>query len=157
MPEASPTHPTVRQRGALLGFDFGLARIGVAVGELETRMANPLTTLSEESNEARFAAIARLIDEWQPIMLVVGIPAHLDGEEHELTRRCRRFANQLRGRFGLPVAECDERLSSAEADTELRSLGQRDWRKRKPLLDATAARIILQNHLDGLPHEPTRC
>lgn len=155
MPEALSNSLAVPPRGSLLGFDFGLARIGVAVGELETGIANPLVTLSEESNEARFAAIARLIDEWRPIMLVVGIPTHLDGEEHELTRRCRRFANQLRGRFGLPVTECDERLSSAAAEAELRSLGQRDWRKRKPLLDATAARIILQNHLDSLPHEST--
>lgn len=158
MPDAlSSASPVVPARGALLGFDFGLVRIGVAVGEFETRIANPLTTLTEESNDARFAAIARLIDEWQPIMLVTGIPAHLDGEDHELTRRCQRFANQLRGRFGLPVAECDERLSSATAESELRSLGQRDWRKRKPLLDAAAARIILQHYLDGLPNEPTRC
>lgn len=157
MPDPLPPPEPMPARGALLGFDFGLARIGIAVGEFETRIASPLSTLTEESNDARFAAIARLIDEWRPVGLVVGIPTHLDGGEHELTRRCRRFANQLRGRFGLPVAECDERLSSAAADAELRALGRADWRKRKPLLDAAAARIILQHYLDGLPNESTRC
>mgnify|MGYP001447446748 CR=1 FL=1 len=139
-------------RGTLLGFDFGLARIGVASGELETGLASPLTTLREESNDARFAAIARLIAEWRPVALVVGLPAHLDGREHELTARCRRFANQLHGRFALPVCTVDERLSSVAAEAELAAAGVRGWRERKDVLDAAAARLILQSFLDSNRH-----
>ena len=105
---------TLPARGSVLGFDFGLARIGVASGELETGLASALTTLHAEANDERFAAIARLIGEWQPVALVVGIPTHLDGREHELTARCRRFANQLHGRHALPVFSVDERLSSVQ-------------------------------------------
>lgn len=153
-PTAPTEHPA---RGTLLGFDFGLARIGVAVGELETGDANALTTIDAKSDAERFAAIARLLTEWRPVLLVTGIPVHLDGSEHAMTQRCRRFANQLRGRFGLTVAECDERLSSAAADSLLREGGTRDWRKRKVMLDATAAQLILQLYLDSLHHAHTRC
>jgi putative holliday junction resolvase len=156
MPDAaaaaqSPT-AVLPPRGTLLGFDFGLARIGIASGELETGQATPLTTLHEESNNARFAAIARLIAEWRPVALVVGIPAHLDGREHELTARCRRFANQLHGRFALPVFTGDERLSSVAAEADLAAAGVRDWRERKAILDAEAARLILQTFLDSNRH-----
>ena len=152
MPEAAPAAPRLPARGTLLGFDFGLARIGVAVGELETAHASPLTTIAAEAGDARFAAISRLIAEWRPVGLVVGSPTHLDGTEHELTARCRRFANQLRGRFNLPVAECDERLSSAAAEVVLQEAGARSWQARKPLLDAVAAQIILQHFLDSTRH-----
>lgn len=140
------------QRGTVLGFDFGLARIGVATGELETRHASPLTTIHAEKNDERFKTIADLIREWTPVLLVVGIPCHLDGREHELTARCRRFANQLRGRFNLPVAQCDERLSSHSADTLLRDAGVHHWQSRKPNLDAVAAQIIVQHYLDQASH-----
>lgn len=147
-----PTGTDLPARGSLLGFDFGLARIGVASGELETARASALTILRAESNADRFAAIGRLIAEWQPVALVVGLPRHLDGSEHEMTARCRRFANQLHGRFGLPVTLIDERLSSAEAEQRLRDAGMRDWRARKDHLDATAAQLILQHFLDTLQH-----
>jgi putative Holliday junction resolvase len=153
MPEAaSPAAPALPARGTLLGFDFGLARIGVAVGELETRQASPLETISEEANAPRFAAIEGFLAEWRPVGLVVGIPCHLDGRPHELTARCQRFANQLRGRYQLPVMECDERLTSAAAETALVEAGRRAWRSRKPILDAAAAQIILQHFLDSIPH-----
>ena len=138
-------------RGSLLGFDFGLARTGVAVGELETGHASSLTTIHADANNARFEAIQALIDEWRPVALVVGVPQSLDGLEQTMTARCRRFANQLRGRYRLPVFECDERLSSAAADVALRSAGQRDWRKRKQSIDAVAAQLILQHFLDSRP------
>jgi len=160
MPEAAAAvrpgavaRPLLPARGTLLGFDFGLARIGVASGELETGQASALVTLHAESNDERFAAIARLIAEWHPVALVVGIPTHLDGGEHELTARCRRFANQLHGRFGLPVFTADERLSSVAADAGLASAGLKDWRERKAMVDAEAARIILQTFLDTPRHE----
>lgn len=147
--------PALPARGSVIGFDFGMARIGVAVGELETGLASPLAVISEESNQARFAAIASLLDEWRPVALVIGIPRHIDGTEHAMTVRCRRFANQLRGRFALPVMEIDERLSSAAAEGELASAGIGDWRARKRVIDAAAARIILQDYLDTTEHEPS--
>lgn len=146
MPEPTGQLPA---RGTLLAFDFGLARIGVAVGELETGQASPLSTLAEESNDKRFAAIAALIAEWRPVALVVGVPLDLEGEAQALTARCRRFANQLHGRFTLPVACADERLSSVEADARLREAGQNRWQERKAGLDALAAQIVLQSFLDA--------
>lgn len=153
-PVASPA-ADLPARGTLLGFDFGLARIGVASGELETGHASALTTVHAEASDARFTAIARLIAEWRPVALVVGLPAHLDGREHELSARCRRFANQLHGRFALPVFTADERLSSVAAEAGLAAAGRRDWRERKAILDAEAARIILQTFLDTRRHERT--
>lgn len=142
-------------RGTLLGFDFGLARIGVAVGELETGQANALVTITGEAKVLRFAAIEKLVAEWRPVALVVGLPRHLDGTAHDMTARCRRFANQLRGRYSLPVMECDERLSSAAAESALEQAGLHDWRARKPVLDAVAAQIILQHFLDSIEHAKT--
>ena len=136
----------------VLGFDFGLARIGVAVGETETGLAHPLAVIGDEANAARFAAIEKLLAEWKPATLVVGLPTHLDGSEHAMTARCRRFANQLHGRYGLPVTLVDERLSSAEAEARLKEAGHAGWRRQKPLLDATAAQIILSQYLENAAH-----
>lgn len=141
-----PTRPA--QGGTVLAFDFGLKRIGVAIGETLLGQANPLTTLDAETNEARFAAIGRLIEEWRPALLVVGVPFSLEGAEHEMTARCRRFANQLHGRFGLPVALADERLTSIAADAELREAGL-GWKARKSRVDAVAAQHILQDYFDA--------
>src|SRR5690554_6119634 len=127
MPEAAAASLPLPARGTVLGFDFGLARIGVAVGEFETRQANALTTIAEESRERRFGAIGALVAEWRPIAMVVGIPRHLDGAEHDMTARCRRFANQLHGRFALPVHQVDERLTSAAADSALCDAGATRW------------------------------
>ncbi|MCK6392282.1 Holliday junction resolvase RuvX [Zoogloea sp.] len=138
--------------GTVLGFDFGLARIGVAVGETETGHAHPLSVISEEANAARFAAIEALLAEWKPAALVVGLPTHMDGSEHAMTVRCRRFANQLHGRYGLPVTLVDERLSSAEAEERLSEAGHQGWRKQKPRLDSAAAQIILLQYLESARH-----
>ncbi len=146
-PRPSPTSRPAED-GTVLAFDFGLKRIGVAIGEPLLRRANALTTIEAETNEARFAAIARLIQEWQPALLVIGLPLALDGAEHEMTVRCRRFANQLHGRFDLPVVLTDERLTSAVADTELREAGL-GWRMRKGRVDALAAQHILQDYFDA--------
>ncbi|RZU02371.1 Holliday junction resolvase RuvX [Rivibacter subsaxonicus] len=123
----------------LLAFDYGLKRTGVAVGNTLTRAAQALTTVAAEG-EARFAPIAKLIAEWQPAALVVGVPFHPDGAEHDNTRRARRFARQLHGRFGLPVFEVDERYSTTEALAD----GAKD-------ADAAAAAILLNQHLRALP------
>ena len=121
-----------------LAFDFGLKRTGVATGNSLLRQATPLTTVAAEG-DARFAPIARLIAEWQPDALVVGIPVHPDGAPHDNTRRAQRFARQLQGRFGLPVHEVDERYSTTEAAAG----GARD-------LDAASAAVILDQYLRTL-------
>jgi len=135
------------KRGGVLAFDFGLRRIGVAVGDWETRLAHPLETIEGEANDQRFGRIARLIDEWKPCELVSGLPLFMDGTEHDLTRRARRFANQLNGRFGLPVALVDERLTSYDADLRLREAGVKGS-DRKGLDDAVAAQQILQDYFE---------
>jgi putative holliday junction resolvase len=128
--------PPSRPR-SYLAFDYGTRRIGVASGNDLLGAGQPLKTLAAEG-EARFAAIATLIQAWQPDALVVGLPLHPDGAEHEMTRRARRFANQLHGRFRLPVHAVDERYTSTEAEAG----GARD-------VDATAAAIILTQFLRG--------
>ncbi len=125
LPSANPAPQT------LLSFDFGTQRVGVATGNTLLRQAQALRTVAAQG-DARFAAIARLIDEWQPAALVVGVPFHPDGAAHENTRRARRFARQLQGRFRLPVHEVDERWTTTEA----LSLGAAD-------VDAAAAALIL--------------
>ena len=138
--------------GTVLGFDFGLKRIGVASGEHMLGIAHPLTTLNVESNEDRFKLIEELIKEWNPSTLVVGLPLSLDGEEHEVTALCQKFARRMDGRFGLPIVMIDERLSSAEASQSLKELGIAG-RKQKPMLDQIAAQLILQSYFDTITHE----
>lgn len=152
MPEP---HPAAANRtGTLLAFDFGEKRIGVAVGEWLLRQAHPLTVIRGEANAERFAAIAALIAEWQPSGLVVGLPLAMDGTPHAMTARCTRFANQLRGRFGLAVDFADERLSSCEAGERLRETGH-NARSAKAHIDAVAAQLILQTYFDHAPeHSP---
>ena len=152
MPEAA-TAP--RRTGTVLAFDFGEKRIGVAVGEWSLLQAHPLTVIHGEANADRFAAIGALIDEWHPASLVVGLPLTLDGAPHAMTARCTRFANQLRGRFGLGVDYADERLSSIEAEERLRESGH-NAKSAKAHLDAVAAQLILQcyfeSHMDRPAH-----
>ena len=136
--------------GTLLAFDFGMKRIGVAVGNSIAHTTQPLVTLHGEQNEPRFAAIAALIKEWQPAALVVGLPCNDDGTPHEMTRLCRRFANRLKGRFNLPTILVDERYTSASASAQLTEMGVRGIRQ-KPLIDQVAAQHILQAYFD----EPT--
>lgn len=145
MPESHVTSPTPVTDETVLAFDFGIKRVGVAVGERRLGSGRPLATITQETNDARFAAIAQLIAKWQPQRLVVGRPLNDDGSSHDMTARCERFANQLSGRFRLPVALVDERFSSQEAEDVLRAGGQRDWRERKMHLDAEAARVILEH------------
>ena len=127
----------------VLAFDFGEKRIGVAVGDLEVRIAHPLTTIAAEDNATRFAEIAKLVAEWRPARFVVGLPMHADGVEHELSRLARRFAQRLEGRFGVPAVLFDERLTSRAAETRLRESGLRE-RDIDDALDAAAAREILE-------------
>jgi putative Holliday junction resolvase len=146
-------------QGTALGFDFGEKRIGVAVGEHMLRIAHPLITVEAESNDERFAAIATLITEWQPKVLVVGLPLSVDGAEHAMTLLSKKFARRLDGRFGIPVVMMDERYTSAEASQSLNEAGIRG-RKQKIMLDQVAAQHILQSYFDTvsqdtLTHEST--
>lgn len=127
----------------MLGFDFSLHRIGVAVGTLELGLARPLTTIEARSDAPRLAAVAELLGEWAPVLLVVGLPLTLEGEEQPASQRCRRFARQLQARFGIPVQLVDERLTSHAAGLALDEAGVRG-RRRKDLLDQVAAQHILQ-------------
>ena len=138
-------HP---RTGTVLAFDFGTRRIGVAVGDYETRLAHPLTTLTVADNRARFAEIERLIAEWRPVLLVVGLPAREDGSEHPVGRLARRFAQRLHGRFGLRAELVDEHLTSNDAEQSLRSAGARGARL-KAGLDAVAAQRILETYFSG--------
>lgn len=124
-----------------LAFDFGLRRIGVAHGNTLMHQAHPLCVIDQADNDAKFAAIEKLLKEWQPVACVVGLPTHPDGAEHDMTRRCRRFANQLHGRLGVKVVLVDERYSSAVIAA-----------KRGQVIDAQAAAIILQQYFDEAPN-----
>jgi putative holliday junction resolvase len=130
----------------LLGFDYGTAKIGVAVGQTLTATASPLVTLRAVQQRPDWDAIGRLITEWQPAALVVGLPFNMDDSEAEVAPRARRFAHQLEGRYRLPVHLVDERLTSKEAAHQL---GRKP--KRIEELDALAAKLILETWLSE-PH-----
>ena len=153
MPEALAV-PHSPHDGTVLAFDFGAKRIGVAVGETALAQAHPLTVIHAQANDERFGAIGALIAEWHPVLLVVGLPAHVGNIDtpHTMAARCRRFANQLHGRFGLPVDFADERLTSLDAEARLRETGH-DARSAKAHLDAVAAQLILQTYFEShAPH-----
>ena len=131
----------------VLAFDFGTRRIGVAMGNTLMRIAHPLVTIEGERNDERFEAIAALVAEWQPGMLVVGLPTHADGTEHDMTHRAQRFARQLEGRFRLPVALVDERWTTEAAQSMLDDAGT-TGRKGRAARDSVAAQLILQSWFD---------
>ena len=145
MPEEAAARARNIRAGTVLAFDFGERRIGVAVGEMQIGVAHPLDTIDSGSNEVRFARIESLIREWQPAVLLVGLPLALDGSEHALTALARRFAARLQGRFGIETRLVDERLTSVEAERQARELGL-DIRKSRARIDQLAAKIILENY-----------
>ncbi len=121
----------------VMAFDYGTRRIGVAVGNTVTKVGQPIQTIAENGDDARFRLIAVLLKEWQPDRLVVGLPCHPDSAEHEMTAKAKRFGNQLHGRFHLPVDWVDERYTSAilEGNPEMRDN-----------LDAQSAALILEQY-----------
>lgn len=132
----------------VLGFDFGLRRIGVAVGQTITGSANALETI-HHTGKPDWTRIAQLIDEWKPAQLIVGLPLDKDDSEIEMTGAARKFGRQLNGRFNLPVNHVDERYSSIEAEriyAEQRSAGVRK-RGEKAAVDAIAAGLIIETWL----------
>jgi putative Holliday junction resolvase len=123
------------KRGTVLAFDFGLKRIGVAVGEPELGTAHPLAAVQG------FPQIERLVAEWRPCQLVVGLPVAERGE-HPLAKRVERFARQLEGRYRLPVARVDERFTSVEAESRLKGRAK----EVKRAVDSVAAQLILEQY-----------
>lgn len=134
--------------GTVLAFDFGEKRIGVAVGETMLKTAHALTIICTEVNTVRFTEIEKLLTEWQPSLLIVGLPTYLDGTEHELTQLAKKFAQRLEGRFNLPVMMMDERLSSFEAAHQLSNANIKGD-AQKTIIDAVAAQVILQSYFDS--------
>ncbi|TAN27223.1 MAG: Holliday junction resolvase RuvX [Castellaniella sp.] len=126
----------------LLAFDFGLKKIGVAIGNTLTAQARPLCILRPATRDQRFAQIGPLLAQWQPDAVVVGLPLTLDGDEQPASLQSRRFARQIEGRYHVPVLLVDERGSSLEAQHILGSNAPDD---------AVAAAVILQRYLDSLP------
>ena len=124
-----------RPARTILAFDFGLKRIGVAVGEPELGSAHPLPAVSA------FSQIEKLVAEWKPARLVVGLPTSAKGEPHAMTRQAEDFARRLERRFKLPVARVDERFTSVEAEHRLRGI-------KKKAIDSVAAQLILEQYFD---------
>ena len=133
--------------GEVLAFDFGTRRIGVALGSLETGIAHPISTILWEKKSECFEAIDVLIKEWQPSLLVVGLPLSMSGTEHELTRLSKLFGRRLEARYRLPVEFVDERLSSFAAEEALREAGI-SGKAQKAHIDQVAAQCLLQAYLE---------
>lgn len=134
----------------VMAFDFGLKRIGVAVGDLELGIAHPVTTLSVETNVDRLAAVEKLVTEWQPTQFVIGEAQYEDAANHEphpIAHLAKKFGNRLTEQYHLPITYVNEFLSSTEAASQLKEQGV-TGRAQKTQLDAVAAQIILQAYFD---------
>ena len=133
----------------LLGFDFSKNRVGIAVGQELTGTVTPLTTLHAKNSKPDWEGISRLIEEWQPDLCIVGLPLTEDGAEQESSQAARRFANQLNGRYQLPVELADERFTTREAQSLIQnsSMSKKD-RQNKSNIDKIAAQLILQSWLE---------
>ena len=134
--------------GTVLAFDFGLKRIGVAVGELELGMAHPLTTLNGSDPVQTMAAVDKIMKEWEPNLLIVGHPHQEDGRPHALSGAIEKFVDNLKSQTKLDVVLCDESYSSAAASLALRDAGV-SGHKQKAMLDSVAAQEILQGYFDN--------
>ena len=147
-----PEHvlPRALPRGYILAFDFGRRRIGVAVGQSTTCTASALQTVTN-GNDPDWAAIDRLIQDWRPQALLVGLPLGREGEETAMSSAARSFGDALRGRYALPVDYADERLTSRAAESRFAELraGGGLRRKHAGQLDAISAQILLENWLQS--------
>ena len=128
----------------LIGFDFGMKRIGVAIGQTVTKSARPLDTLKAKKGVPDWQLVAKIIKKWQPDALVVGIPINMDGTNQPITQDARDFAENLRNQYQLPVFEIDERLTSKDARERLFLQGGYKA-LQDGQVDRVAAQLILQN------------
>lgn len=133
---------------ALLAFDFGTKKMGAAYGQSISQSASPLAPLPVKNQQINWDAIAQLIGEWQPDLLLVGLPLNMDGSESPMSARCRRFARQLEGRFHLPTQLIDERLSSRAARERL---GKPALSGRDARVDSMAAVIMIESWFNEQP------
>jgi len=131
-----------RRGRTVLAFDFGLKRIGIAVGEPELRTAHPLGAVT------RFEDVESLVAEWKPSHLVVGLPVSVAGKPHAMTREAENFARRLERRFKLPVTRVDERYSSTEAQSRLRGTTTSKGKAAKGEIDSVAAQLLLEQYFD---------
>jgi putative Holliday junction resolvase len=139
----------VSQYRTILGFDYGTRRIGIAVGQELTATARGLITLQNNQGKPDWPRITQLIKEWQPELLVVGMPTTMDNQPHLLEESVKDFGNQLKQRYNLPVEWIDEKLSSVEAEELLAESDiARQRRQDKAEIDRLAAQIILQSWLN---------
>jgi len=137
----------------VLGFDYGTRQIGVAVGQTLTGSAQPLLVLKARDGVPDWQQIARLLDEWKPDALIVGLPLNMDGTPSEMSRRAEKFARRLEGRYQLRVHCVDERLSTFEAKQSLRDSRRTPSSYRDDPVDALAAALLLQTWLSEQPTE----
>ncbi len=135
---------------SLLAFDFGYRRVGIGLGIMITGTASPIHTIEYRDQAQLWSQIDTLVQEWQPQLLVVGMPRHLNGDVHELAKPIQRFANQLEKQYHLPVEFIDERLSSQEASARLKTQRQGGRKKRisKQEIDRQSAAILAENWMN---------
>ncbi len=139
---------TEKSLKTIMGFDFGTKNIGIAIGQVITKTASPLPSVRAKDGIPNWDDLDKLIKEWQPDAVVVGIPVHMDGTESQMTQRARKFGKRLHGRFNLPFYEADERLSSVEAKSWAGKLGHKGHYGSNPV-DAMAAQIILEGWMNN--------
>ncbi|GAA3926970.1 Holliday junction resolvase RuvX [Litoribacillus peritrichatus] len=133
-----------------LSFDYGIKRIGVAIGQTITGTASELAPLKAKDGIPNWQDIEKLIKEWQPDVLLIGLPLNMDGTESEMSKRARKFANRLHGRFGKPFEMVDERLTSEEVKYELRDRGVHDFGAHS--VDGMVAKILFEDWCDQQSH-----
>lgn len=151
-PLPSNWQEAVRPHGVALGFDYGTKKIGVAVGQLLTKSASPLPILYRVKEDIDWASIAALVKQWRPFALVVGLPLYMDGKPQWITQEATNFALALKKRFSVPVYVADERLTSAEARSQVFASGGYKALK-KTAIDSLAAKLILEQWLQQFEGE----
>jgi putative Holliday junction resolvase len=132
----------------VLGFDYGTKSIGVAIGQSITASASPLFAIKAVDGIPNWDDIDKLLKEWQPQLVVVGLPLNMDGTEQEMTQRARKFANRISGRFSVKVATQDERLTTADAKARLFELGGFKA-LTKGQVDAVSAVLIIESYFEN--------
>ncbi|PHQ76174.1 MAG: Holliday junction resolvase RuvX [Shewanella sp.] len=133
----------------VLGFDYGTKSIGIAIGQSLTGTGNPIGSIKAVDGIPKWEEIGMLIEEWQPDIVVVGLPLNMDGTEQEITQRAKKFANRINGRFGVKVATQDERLTTADAKARLfESGGYKALTKGQ--VDAMSAVLIIESYFENL-------
>lgn len=135
---------------SVLAFDFGTQYIGVATGQSITQTASPLAALKAKDGQPNWEQVAELLKQWQPQLLLVGLPLNMDGSASELSRRARRFAGRLQGRFGLTVQLIDERLTTREAREQL---GHHYRGEKDSKVDSVAATLLIESYFNDGPGE----